>query len=158
MIKRSEIAAKEELIAKRHQDRQQLVAGNMRSHGKLWGMDCFSWFNPDGDAVKSAIAHFPFPVVWIVNTSLLGELLNTDNRWMENLEVIHTVDETIEHLNLESMHNGTTIFVNSSLDEALRMVQQIHQQNRILLVTSNRIPVSEDQLVVDRFIAAAKAL
>ncbi|NRA10984.1 MAG: hypothetical protein HRT57_03395, partial [Crocinitomicaceae bacterium] len=37
----------------------------MRAHGKWRGMDVFSWANPSFGALSTAIASFPFPVVWI---------------------------------------------------------------------------------------------
>lgn len=158
MFKKSAIKANDELIAKRHDDRRQLVAGNMRSHGKLWGMDCFSWFNPDIKSLASAIQHFHFPVICLLNTDLLNQLLFEDSGWMKNTEVICTIDDDLNQLQLEKLENGTTIVVDSSLTEALKTVQRIHQQNRIVLIASNRQQAMDDQLEVDRFIAGAKAL
>jgi hypothetical protein len=158
MIKKSDSKAKEELIAKRHEDRRHMVYGAMRSHGKLWGMDCFSWFNPEVDALNAAIQHFHSPVICLINTSLLNELLSVHTSWMKNIDVICTIDDHLDQLNLEKLENGATIFVNSTLLEALRTVQQINQHNRIVLITTSHPQSLDDQLEVDRFIAAAKAL
>jgi hypothetical protein len=158
MIKKSDSKATEELIAKRHDDRRHMVYGSMRSHGKLWGMDCFSWFNPELDALKATIQNFHSPVICLLNTSLLNELLSFDSSWMKNIDVICTIDDHLDQLNLEKLENGATIFVNSTLLEALHTVQKINQQNRIVLITSDRTQSLSDQLEVDRFIAAAKAI
>lgn len=158
MIKKTGRNIKDELVDKRHEDRRQLLNGNMRSHGKLWGMDCFSWFNPDLDALKSAIQHFHLPVIWVSTTSLINELLIHDNAWMKNLEVICTIDDNLDQLNMDKLQNGTTIMVNSMLVEALKIIQQINHSNRILLISSDRNECFKDQLVVDQFITAAKAL
>lgn len=158
MIKKFDSKVKEELIAKRHEDRRHLVYGTMRPHGKLWGMDCFSWFNPEVDALNAAIQSFHYPVICLLNTSLLNELLSVDTSWMNNTDVIYTIDDHLDQLKLEKLENGATIFVNSTLLEALRTVQQINQQNRIVLITSDRTQSLNDQLEVERFIAAAKAL
>ena len=97
-------------------------------------------------------------MICLINTSLLNELLSVRTSWMKNIDVICTIDDHLDQLNLEKLENGATIFVNSTLLEALRTVQQINQHNRIVLITSNRTQSLDDQLEVDRFIAAAKAL
>lgn len=37
----------------------------MRAHGKLLGMDTFSWCDPHFESLVTAIQSFPFPVIWI---------------------------------------------------------------------------------------------
>lgn len=48
---------------------------SMRPHGKLWGMDVFTWKFPDPELLMNTISAFPFQVIWAAE----GELLND---WM----------------------------------------------------------------------------
>ena len=36
----------------------------MNSHGKLWGMDVFSWINPNPVVLSATMESFPFPILF----------------------------------------------------------------------------------------------
>lgn len=52
---------------------------SLQSRGKLFGMDAFSWVNPNLDVLKSTINSFPFQLYWIGNKTEIDLVLQENN-------------------------------------------------------------------------------
>ena len=67
---------KEDLLELRNEGRKEALAINaMRAHGKIVGMDTFSWINPNIDQLTSVLSSFPFRIIWIANSKTIETLL-----------------------------------------------------------------------------------
>lgn len=50
---------------------------SLKSHGKLFGMDAFSWHNPDVLVLEKTIESFPFPTIWLGNATEINAYVNS---------------------------------------------------------------------------------
>jgi len=62
---KKQIGAEESLLKARVEGMHQLEKGSLRPHGKLWGMDVFSWYNPMRFELENVLSSFPSPVLWL---------------------------------------------------------------------------------------------
>ncbi len=51
-------------------------ASSLRSHGKLFGMDAFSWHNPNISVLAKTIESFPFKTIWLGNFAEIDAHIN----------------------------------------------------------------------------------
>jgi hypothetical protein len=68
-----------QLIAAR---KRGLLRGNetaLQSHGKLFGMDVFSWIYPNIEVLNSTLNSFPFEVLWVGNKTEINLVLSENN-------------------------------------------------------------------------------
>ena len=49
----------------------------LKSHGKLFGMDAFSWLNPNISVLEKTIESFPFHTVWIGNAAEINAYIES---------------------------------------------------------------------------------
>lgn len=85
----------ETLLEARRESLQQIHTNSMRSHGKLWGMDVFSWSNPNSEIIANTLRSFPFPVIWIGNGSDIVSALNEEELVANNLHAIISYDTNV---------------------------------------------------------------
>lgn len=51
-------------------------ASSLKSHGKLFGMDAFSWHNPNISVLAKTIESFPFKTIWLGNHAEIDAHIN----------------------------------------------------------------------------------
>ncbi len=103
----------------------------MHSHGKLWGMDVFSWIHPNPAVLTATMNSFPFPVIW-VSSSLEKESIKelTPNGLQNVYYSIELAPNQNEIISEENNH----ILVNS-VSKAFEVIQSIKIKPSILLFT-----------------------
>ena len=107
---------------------------SLRSHGKLFGMDAFSWHNPNISVLAKTIESFPFKTIWLGNYAEIDAHINLygDNCkkpvdyivYGECQDIVikkdikHFVDikQAIDHLNNFSFTPGILVFTASDSD------------------------------------------
>ena len=74
MIDKKEIVnSSEQLLQAREQGlKQAQQVDTMQAHGKILGMDTFSWMNPHVDMLATLLASFPFSILWIGTQRQIG--------------------------------------------------------------------------------------
>lgn len=113
-----------------------LKAGDttMQSHGKLWGMDVFSWINPKPTVLAATMDSFPFPIFWIssslernevleVNVDLNDKIhftvvLNSENLPIvsNNILSISTLNQAFDQINILKIKPSILLFTYSQSD------------------------------------------
>lgn len=68
-----------QLVAARKNGLLKLNETSLQSHGKLIGMDVFSWIYPNIDVLNSTLYSFPFEVLWIGNKTEINLVLSENN-------------------------------------------------------------------------------
>lgn len=107
---------------------------SLKSHGKLFGMDAFSWHNPNISVLAKTIESFPFKTIWLGNFAEIDAHINLygDNHKKPvdyivygecqdiviNKGIKHFVDinEAIHHLNDFSFKPGILVVTASDSD------------------------------------------
>ncbi|MBM3185425.1 MAG: hypothetical protein FJZ67_03930 [Bacteroidetes bacterium] len=68
-----------QLVAARKSGLLKLNETSLQSHGKLVGMDVFSWIYPNFEVLNSTLNSFPFEVLWIGNKTEINLVLSENN-------------------------------------------------------------------------------
>lgn len=114
-----------------------LTAGDstMQSHGKLWGMDVFSWINPKPIVLSATMDSFPFPIFWISSTPERKEVLEVNADLNAKIHFSVLIDE--ENLSKEKwfLKNGVVV---SSLNQAFDQINNLKIKPSILLFTYSK--------------------
>jgi hypothetical protein len=111
-----------------------LKAGDstMQSHGKLWGMDVFSWINPKPAVLAATMDSFPFPIFWISSSLERNEVLEV------NVELMAKIHFSII-LDSENLLNGSNNIVSvTTLKEAFDQINSLKIKPSILLFTYSK--------------------
>jgi hypothetical protein len=111
-----------------------LKAGDstMQSHGKLWGMDVFSWINPKPAVLAATMDSFPFPIFWISSSLERNEVLEVNVELMAKIHFSIIVDS-------ENLLNGSNNIVSvTSLNEAFDQINSLKIKPSILLFTYSK--------------------
>jgi hypothetical protein len=111
-----------------------LKAGDstMQSHGKLWGMDVFSWINPKPAVLAATMDSFPFPIFWISSSLERNEVLEVNVELMAKIHFSIIVDS-------ENLLNGSNNIVSvTTLKEAFDQINSLKIKPSILLFTYSK--------------------
>lgn len=139
------------LVEHRLESLQENKNGKIRPHGKLWGMDVFSWNNPEIELIASTISSFPFPVIWIGNKELFDWCsMNCPTVWSNVKTVIATDHPGIFFTNEHFLDVSNVVGTNSTTD-ALEMMKGLKQKGAVLLFTSTGIEWERNQKMFNEF-------
>ena len=126
----------EELLRSRNEV-IQTKSSPMRPQGKLWGMDVFTWINPEPGALLNTLESFPFKVLWMGGVEEVSAILSTDESALKVIDTVVTYNANIFGLNedwLGSLVNGAGT---SNLVDALYFVDYFKAPKTVLLFTSS---------------------
>lgn len=142
------------LLEARKRALENVVNGSIRPHGKLWGMDVFSWGNPHVELIASTIHSFPFPVIWLASSELLTAVVSFDaavsgnahavisyadgaldeNKFRDVPHVVTTndVEAAFQKMNELRLKRGVILFCHSGTDaehyeNAFKAYLELHQ-------------------------------
>ena len=125
------------LIDSRKGSLEKMQKTSIRPHGKLWGMDVFSWYLPTADLLANTLHTFPFPVVWLGGAKEINETLVLDKELTLHIETILFHDSSKVNLSIEDWRNTKSVAAVSNLKDALRLVSSFKQMNTVLLFTDS---------------------
>lgn len=103
---------------------------SLQSRGKLFGMDAFSWVNPNIEVLKSTINSFPFQVYWVGNNTEIDLVLQENN----------ILDSRVK---VKSVYKN-----NSELEDAFKAIKENSFKPGIFLFTSTDV---ESAYFLNRF-------
>ena len=113
------------------------ASGGLRSLGKLWGMDVFSWHEPYIGILCNTIHSFPFPVIWLGGKNEVTAALNEDEQLLSNLHSIITTDSTSFTLDVNWISTLRNYVGTGSVTDALEMLKVVKAPKKVLLFTSS---------------------
>ena len=158
MLRKIVKSAEDQLIEQRRSDISRMAQGSMRSHGKLWGMDTFSWFNPDDHALNAVVMSLPFPVIWIANWQLVHRTSAENQSMANHIDALFFYNGNAFQSSTELLNSYSTCIGTNSITEAMLLTKSFQDKQRVILFSSSRVEWHEDQLEFEQFLAAAKAL
>lgn len=140
------------LLESRRESLKQLNNGSMRSHGKLWGMDVFSWSNPDPGIIANTLQSFPFPVIWIGNGSDIVSALKEEELVLNNLQAVITYDSNVFNFE-ESWLNGIENCAGTkTVSDAIHFLNMFKSPQSVLMFTSSGTCHSENMAHFEDFL------
>lgn len=129
-----EIKTEHNLLEARKKALSQVVYGSIRPHGKLWGMDVFSWINPDIEAVSLTIHAFPFPILWLSPSGLFSAVLGHDDSIVTNIQTVITCDESTEStLSKEKLTEDLHLITTNDIHQAFQEMNALQFKPGIIL-------------------------
>lgn len=146
------INAQEKLLKARQQNLENQVVSSLRSHGKMWGMDVFSWFKPSLYELENTLSSFPAPICWFANENDVVNLLKEETYWLVNVKLICTYDNAGFKLPNQVMDKVDTILGTEKIEDALDLVKTLKMKQGILLFTSSGENWNSFKLKFDEFL------
>ncbi len=148
---------KENLLELRREGKKDALAINaMQAHGKIMGMDTFSWINPNMDQLSSALASFPFRIIWISTQQQLKKCLAIETTLSKNIETIILHDKTTSELNEIDFFSIKNIIAVENTKEALQLLSAVRKEKCAFLFSTEGHTAQNDKQEFEKFIARYK--
>jgi hypothetical protein len=125
------------LLDARNEGLKNMRENALRPHGKLWGMDVFSWYQPDVNLLSNTLHSFPFPVVWLGNSEDIKNTIAEDSSVCAQLTTIVSFDNSFFNISLESFDKIQNVVALNSLHDALLMLKAMRKKNAVLLFSAS---------------------
>ncbi len=127
----------EQLLQARQEQLDNQLVGALRSHGKLWGMDVFTWYKPSLYELENTLSSFPAPIFWFANEEDILKLLKEETNWMSNLNLICSHDKAGFKLPNEVLDGVKTVIGTAKIEDAFELLKVFKKPQGILLFTSS---------------------
>lgn len=141
-----------QLLQARKEALEQLKFGSMRAHGKLWGMDVFSWPNPELDQLAHTVHSFPFQVIWIGSGELILDSLKQHPEIVGNLKTVMAHNTPGMAVRDQELIAIPEVVGMQSVEDALEMLRGVQATRTILLLTADGAEWERTQGVFNRFL------
>ena len=115
----------------------------LQSHGKVYGMDAFSWHNPNILVLDRTIESFPFRTIWLGNVSEINQYIGSGDSNQKRIEkyLIYGECEDIVKKQINTTHFQT-------LNQSLQNLESYSFTPGILLFTASD---SDSPFSIDQF-------
>ncbi len=144
----------EQLVRSREEGLQDaLQINSMRAHGKILGMDTFSWINPQLDALASALSSFPFDIVWMGSHEQITKCLSIQPELAESLETIIIHDKAILNLKKETLNKIKNIVCLEGTKHALELIKSMKKEKCALVFSTMGENAKKDKEEFEQYIS-----
>lgn len=148
MEKKIKKSLSEELIRAREQGLDEIKnRGSMKAHGKVHGMDTFSWCAPKFDNLATVIGSFPFPVIWIAKHEQIRCAITYYPEISEHIESVIIYDQANIKFKSPLYDQVENLVGIGSVREAIELIPAIIGERNVLLFTTddeNHCPMLEE--------------
>lgn len=134
-MKKSLNLTEQDIVQLRQQQLDEIPVGMLRTHGKLWGMDVFSWNKPNLHELENTLMSFPAPITWFANQSDAKALLTKDKKWISKISLLCTHDGAGLFLENEVLDNIETVSGAKEMQDILNMLPSMSGKTGVLLFT-----------------------
>ena len=149
---KTRLKREEFLVEARQRQLTTPPVGSLRSHGKLWGMDVFSWFKPSLGELENTLSSFPGPICWYANEAEILDLIKEDQQALKNIHMVCSYDragfslpnKVIDHLNV--------VLGAAEITDALELLKSFKNQHQVLLFTSSSANWKNDHQNFEAFL------
>ena len=158
MEKKIGVRLEDRLLEARNEGLQNMKETTLRPHGKLWGMDVFSWYKPSIQILSNTIHAFPFPVLWVGNGADIYSTIKEDPSVCIQLNSIITFDETRLLLPNEELSKIKNVVGVNSIEDAFRLLKHFQKKNAVLLFSASDENWKKNKLVFEEFLSIHQTL
>lgn len=142
----------ENLIDIRKESLKNIQTGQLRPHGKLWGMDVFSWANPELEMLSSTIHSFPFSQIIIAPASLLMSLVEYDNSVLTNIHAVISYEDVQQLFDRKKFATIDQVFTTNNLQHAFQKMNEWQEKRKIVLFCSEGIDFESCQTAFKEYL------
>lgn len=126
-----------DLVQSRREGLRELnEASAMKAHGKVAGMDSFSWSNPDVDSLANFIATMPFEVIWVARCEQLREFGELHDALLEKVHTVVLYDQVERNSSMTWMRNVRNVAFVEGAGNALQFMHALKKSGAVFLFTS----------------------
>jgi hypothetical protein len=125
------------LLEARRESLQQMNTTSMRPHGKLWGMDVFSWIHPNPSLVINTLHAFPFRVFWLGNATDIEAALMEDELLLGHVHAAVTYDSNVFKFRDEWLNKIENCAGTAKLSDSFHLLEMFKASQTILLFTAS---------------------
>ena len=147
-----------QLLQARDQSLQQVEKGMLRPHGKLWGMDVFSWYNPMVFELENTLSSFPAPVLWFGNEKDILTLLDENADSLSNVRLICAHDHAEFSLAGKGLETVESVLGTAQLKDGLGLIKGLKRNQGIFLFTASGIDWKERKEEFEFFLSLHQAI
>lgn len=108
----------------------------MKAHGKVLGLDTFSWIRPQVDLLATVLGSFPFPVFWVCTKKQAEELFHLYPEVSESVIGLIVYDNAEMTFDPAVIHQIPHLICFDGLSESLSFLSSIQKEKNILLFTT----------------------
>lgn len=154
MIEKKEIVkSSDQLLQAREEGlRYAQQVDTMQAHGKILGMDTFSWMNPQVDLLATLLASFPFSILWIGTRGQIEECLRLYPELSENIETILIHDDSSMGMSKSMLESIKTIACVEGVENAFEFVKSMKLKKGVLMYTNENQNAISDKGIFDEFV------
>ncbi len=151
---RTKVNSEEQLLQARERSLQEAKEVNaMNAHGKVLGMDTFSWINPQIDILSTVIDSLPFNIIWVGNHEQIKNCLELYPNIIKNIQTIIVQDETILNLDRKLINEIENVVCIEGTSFALEFVKTMKQAKSAFLFTTGGANSKRQKENFDQFIS-----
>ncbi len=155
--KLTKINVEDQILQLRKEGLQTVTQINaMNAHGKVLGMDTFSWINPQIDALASALTSFPFKVIWIGDYQQIENCLRLFPDSLKSIDTVIIQDKAEMNLDPKSFVKISNIICIEQTEEALNLLRTVKKEKSIFLYTTGGKMANENKVHFNQFISLFK--
>ncbi|NVK66094.1 MAG: hypothetical protein HWE22_16000 [Flavobacteriales bacterium] len=103
-------------------------------HGKVAGMDVFSWVNPDIEALNAMIASMPYKVIWAATSGQARKFWELNGEGLKRIETLVVYDSGQVHTEKWFSSFANVLCVDGA-DNALMLVDKVRSEKRAFVWT-----------------------
>lgn len=141
------------LMEARNEGLKNMKELTLRPHGKLWGMDVFSWYQPTVNLLSNTLHSFPFPVVWLGNATDINQTIQEDSSVCFQLNSVITFDNPLFTVSLDAISKIDNVAGVGSLKEALILLKSVKRKNSVLLFSASGENWKEKKEIFEDFLS-----
>lgn len=119
--------------------KNQDVHQSIRAHGKVAGMNTFSWIHPQVDLLAKTIESLPFQLTWIGCTDQVTELAKNYPDVMQKISSVVVYDPNGRNAEISAMSELKTVLCIDDLYDGLSFIRLSKKEDVGLLFTSDLI-------------------
>ena len=154
---RAKISSEEQLLEARERGLQEAMQVNtMCAHGKVLGLDTFSWINPQVDMLATVVESLPFNIIWVGNHTQIKRCLETHPDTVNTINTLIVQDNTSLNVDQNIIETIRYLTCVKGTLKALEFVKPIKQQKSALLFTAEGAKAKMQKDIFEQFISRIK--
>lgn len=154
MIQKKEVVNSEEqlLQARKEGLKQAQQVNSMQAHGKVLGMDTFSWMNPQIDMLATLLSSFPFSILWVGTYVQIQNCLKMYPDLSGNIETILIHNSTSLDLDINTLKKIKTIACVDGMENALDLVKTMKLKKGVFIYTDENEEALKGKQIFEDFV------
>lgn len=154
MIHKKEIVnSEEQLLQARNEGlKQAQQVDSMQAHGKILGMDTFSWMNPQVDLLATLLSSFPFSILWVGTLEQIQNCLKLYPELSGNIETILIHNSSSMLLQKAALESVNSIACVDGMEHALDFVKSMKLKKGVFIYTDEKEEALRGKQIFEDFV------